>query len=91
MAADEACTNIIARRQPTAVDLLTLAGSFGLFFTLFLLFLRFLPMVGMAEVKSVMPQAHLDLGEHAGQCDYHGEISYQHLHPYVEKEEEDDS
>jgi molybdopterin-containing oxidoreductase family membrane subunit len=29
-----------------------------LFFTLFLLFCRFLPMVAMAEVKTVMPQAH---------------------------------
>ena len=35
-----------------------LAGSFGLFFTLFLLFCRFLPVVAMAEVKTVMPQAH---------------------------------
>ncbi len=50
--------------RPTAIDVLTLAGSFGLFFTLFLLFVRFLPMVAMAEVKTVMPQAH---GEgHAG-------------------------
>lgn len=43
--------------RPTAVDLLTLAGSFGLFFTLFLLFCRYLPMVAMAEVKTVMPHA----------------------------------
>ena len=43
--------------QPTSVDVLTFAGSFGLFFTLFLLFVRFLPMVGMAEVKGVMPAA----------------------------------
>jgi molybdopterin-containing oxidoreductase family membrane subunit len=42
---------------PTAVDVLTLVGSFGLFFTLFLLFLRFLPMVAMAEVKAVLPEA----------------------------------
>ncbi len=42
---------------PTSVDVLTLIGSFGLFFTLFLIFLRFLPMVAMAEVKGVMPQA----------------------------------
>ena len=35
-----------------------LAGSFGLFFTLFLLFLRFVPILAMAEVKAVMPQAH---------------------------------
>ena len=34
------------------------AGSFGLFFTCFLLFCRFLPMVAMAEVKTVLPQAH---------------------------------
>ena len=44
--------------KPTAVDLLTLAGSFGLFFTLFLLFCRYLPMISMAEVKAIMPQAH---------------------------------
>ena len=44
--------------KPTPVDLLTLAGSFGLFFTLFLLFCRYLPMISMAEVKSIMPQAH---------------------------------
>lgn len=45
---------------PTATDLTMLLGSFGLFFTLFLLFCRFLPMVAMAEVKTVMPQAHGD-------------------------------
>jgi molybdopterin-containing oxidoreductase family membrane subunit len=43
---------------PTWVEVLTLAGSFGLFFTLFLLFLRFLPMVAMAEVKAIMPAPH---------------------------------
>ena len=43
--------------MPTWVDLLMLAGSFGLFFTLFLLFCRYLPMVAMAEVKGVLPQA----------------------------------
>jgi len=44
--------------MPTEIDLLMLLGSFGLFFTLFLLFCRWLPMVAMAEVKGVMPQAH---------------------------------
>jgi len=44
--------------KPTIIDICTLAGSFGLFFTLFLLFCRYLPVVAMAEVKSVMPQAH---------------------------------
>lgn len=48
---------------PTWVDLGMLAGSFGLFFTLFLLFCRFLPMVAMAEVKAVMPQAHAGHGK----------------------------
>ena len=43
--------------KPSPVDLLTLAGSFGLFFTLFLLFCRYLPMISMAEVKAIMPQA----------------------------------
>ncbi len=39
---------------PTIIDLATLAGSFGLFFTLFLLFARFLPMVAIGEVKGVL-------------------------------------
>ena len=43
--------------HPTWVDVWTLIGSFGLFFTLFLLFLRFLPMIAMSEVKGVLPQA----------------------------------
>ncbi|MCI0539310.1 MAG: polysulfide reductase NrfD [Verrucomicrobiales bacterium] len=42
---------------PTYVDVLTFVGSFGLFLTLFLLFMRFLPMIAIAEVKGVTPQA----------------------------------
>jgi Ni/Fe-hydrogenase subunit HybB-like protein len=42
---------------PTWVDMAMLIGSFGLFMTLFLLFVRFLPVIAIAEVKSVMPQA----------------------------------
>jgi Ni/Fe-hydrogenase subunit HybB-like protein len=42
--------------RPTMVDILTFAGTFGLFLTLFLLFLRFVPLVAIAEVKSVIPQ-----------------------------------
>jgi Ni/Fe-hydrogenase subunit HybB-like protein len=45
--------------KPSLWDLATLAGSFGLFFTLFCLFVRFLPMVSMAEVKGVLPEAHV--------------------------------
>jgi Ni/Fe-hydrogenase subunit HybB-like protein len=40
--------------RPTPVDMLTLAGSFGLFLTLFLLFVRFLPMISMSEVKGMI-------------------------------------
>jgi Ni/Fe-hydrogenase subunit HybB-like protein len=49
--------------SPTWVDICTLLGSFGLFFTLFLLFLRFLPMVAMSEVKTVIPAANPHHGE----------------------------
>jgi molybdopterin-containing oxidoreductase family membrane subunit len=50
---------------PTYIDYMTLAGSFGLFFTLFLLFCRYLPMVAMAEVKAFHPAAHAHAhGEH---------------------------
>ncbi|MBL8785459.1 MAG: polysulfide reductase NrfD [Deltaproteobacteria bacterium] len=43
--------------SPTIWDISTFIGSFGLFFTLFFLFLRFIPMVAIAEVKTVLPQA----------------------------------
>ncbi len=43
---------------PTLVELGTLLGSFGLFFTLFLLFCRFLPMIAMAEVRAVVDTDH---------------------------------
>jgi molybdopterin-containing oxidoreductase family membrane subunit len=63
---------------PTTIDVLTFMGSFGLFFMLFLLFCRYLPMVAMAEVKSVLPQAGLDRGPHHGHGQYWGEIPHQH-------------
>ena len=39
---------------PTKIEVATLLGSFGLFFTLFLLFVRFLPVISMAEIKGVL-------------------------------------
>jgi len=39
---------------PTLIEVVTLLGSFGLFFTLFLLFCRFLPVIAMGEVKGVV-------------------------------------
>jgi Ni/Fe-hydrogenase subunit HybB-like protein len=39
---------------PTLIEVATLVGSFGLFFTCFLLFCRFLPVISMSEVKGVL-------------------------------------
>lgn len=50
--------------KPTVWDWATYAGTFGLFFTLFLLFIKFLPMVAMAEVKGILPQADPHHKEH---------------------------
>ena len=63
--------------SPTWVDMCMFLGSFGLFFTLFLLFLRFLPTVAIAEVKTVMPQAHAHGHDHEGQSsgDFSGDHS----------------
>src|SRR4029077_20891552 len=38
--------------QPTMIEVGTLVGSFGLFFTCFLLFIRLLPMIAMWEIKA---------------------------------------
>ncbi len=49
-----------AHYTPTWIELGTLLGSFGLFFTAFLLFCRILPMISIGEVKAVLAhdQAH---------------------------------
>ena len=39
---------------PTTIEIATLVGSFGLFFTCFLLFCRVAPVIAMAEVKGVL-------------------------------------
>lgn len=69
---------------PTWVDVLTLIGSFGLFFTLFLIFLRFVPMVAIAEVKAVLPQADPHYYEGDGHAEDH-DVPY--VQPSVEKTE----
>jgi len=43
--------------RPTLVDIFTYAGTLGLFFTAFLLFIRWIPMIAIAEVKGVLPEA----------------------------------
>jgi molybdopterin-containing oxidoreductase family membrane subunit len=50
-----------ASYRPTIVEVSTLLGSFGLFFTCFLIFCRTLPVIAMGEVKSV-----LHYGNHNG-------------------------
>lgn len=60
--------------HPTWIDIAMFTGSFGLFFTGFLLFLRFLPVIAMAEVKSIMPQAHIHDHGHDG----HGHVGHGH-------------
>ncbi len=74
--------------SPTIVDLLTFLGSFGLFFTLFLLFLRFLPMVAIAEVKAVLPQADPHYYDDHGDGHAHAEPAPV---PYVQPEAERDA
>lgn len=51
---------------PSPTDCLMFLGSFGLFMTLFLLFCRFLPIIAIAEVKTVMPEAHAGHGSGHG-------------------------
>ena len=58
--------------RPTLIDIFTYAGTLGLFFTAFLLFIRWVPMIAIAEVKGVLPEAdpHHEPEGHAGE---HGE------------------
>jgi molybdopterin-containing oxidoreductase family membrane subunit len=39
---------------PTSIEVVTLIGSFGLFFSAFLLFCRFVPVIAISEVKGVI-------------------------------------
>ena len=50
--------------SPTIVDIFTYVGTFGVFSVLFLLFLRFLPLMAMAEIKAVTPQADVHAHKH---------------------------
>ena len=44
--------------SPTIVDIFTFFGTFGFFAVLFLLFVRFFPLMAMAEIKGITPQAN---------------------------------
>jgi Ni/Fe-hydrogenase subunit HybB-like protein len=43
---------------PTWVDIFTFTGTFGVFFLAYLIFIRFLPVIAIAEVRSVLPEAN---------------------------------
>ena len=45
---------------PTSIEIATLLGSFGLFFTAFLLFCRFVPVIAVSEVKGVIGTSSAD-------------------------------
>jgi molybdopterin-containing oxidoreductase family membrane subunit len=50
--------------SPSFIEVTTLIGSFGLFFTAFLLFCRFVPVIAMAEVKAVLHSHHAAADHH---------------------------
>ncbi len=58
---------------PTSIELATLAGSFGLFFTCFLLFCRFLPVIAMAEIKGVLGYGRATEPERQKEADHASE------------------
>jgi Ni/Fe-hydrogenase subunit HybB-like protein len=46
---------------PTRWDFMTYFGTFGLFLTLFFLFMRFVPMIAIFEVKTLLPEAKVQV------------------------------
>jgi len=46
--------------MPTIWDWGTFIGSIGLFLTLLFLFVRFLPMISIAEMRAILPEAQID-------------------------------
>jgi Ni/Fe-hydrogenase subunit HybB-like protein len=51
--------------RPTSIEIATLVGALGLFFTLFLLFCRFVPVIAIAEIKGVLGPAHDSYNRHS--------------------------
>jgi Ni/Fe-hydrogenase subunit HybB-like protein len=46
--------------SPTIWDWSTFAGTIGLFLTLLFLFVRFLPMISIAEMRAILPEAKIE-------------------------------
>jgi molybdopterin-containing oxidoreductase family membrane subunit len=49
-----------AMYSPTIFDWSMFLGTIGLFVTLLFLFVRFLPVISIFEVRTLLPQAHVD-------------------------------
>jgi Ni/Fe-hydrogenase subunit HybB-like protein len=49
--------------RPTIWDWSTFVGTIGLFLTLLFLFVRFLPMISIAEMRAILPEAKVDVDE----------------------------
>lgn len=72
---------------PTWVDLMTLLGSFGLFFFLYILFVRYVPVIAISEVKAILPQADPHHGHgHGGHGDPHHKGHDGHGRPAAARE-----
>jgi molybdopterin-containing oxidoreductase family membrane subunit len=46
--------------SPTIWDWSTFTGTIGLFLTLLFLFVRFLPMISIAEMRAMLPEAKVN-------------------------------
>lgn len=46
--------------NPTVWDWATFVGTLGLFVALLFLFLHFLPMISIAEIRAILPEANVD-------------------------------
>jgi Ni/Fe-hydrogenase subunit HybB-like protein len=68
--------------RPTLVDIFTYLGTLGLFFSAFLLFIRWIPMIAIAEVKGVLPEAD----PHHEPEGHEGEHEGAHAHATAEAE-----
>ena len=58
--------------SPSIVEIFTFFGTFGVFSVLFLLFIRFLPIMAVAELKAVTPQADPHAGHETSGGHGHG-------------------
>jgi molybdopterin-containing oxidoreductase family membrane subunit len=68
-----------AHYYPTWIEILTLIGSFGLFFFLFFVFVRLMPAIAFGEVKGVMDVGKKHTGHDAAPAGGHSTGSGQEV------------